>query len=67
MARDFDLGITGPPLAIAMDFIAIGLVDMVGGMLPGDRARRLPLVGASRARRRVGRDALAAARELGVA
>ena len=32
MARDFDLGIIGPPLAIAMDFIAIGLVDMVGGI-----------------------------------
>ena len=37
MARDFDLGITGPPLAIAMDFIAIGLVDMVGGHRAGDR------------------------------
>ena len=32
MARDFDLGISGPPLAIALDFIAIGLVDMVGGI-----------------------------------
>jgi ABC-type multidrug transport system fused ATPase/permease subunit len=32
MARDFDLGIVGPPLAIAMDFIATGLVDMVGGV-----------------------------------
>jgi ATP-binding cassette subfamily B protein len=32
MARDFDLGITGPPLAIAMDFIAGGLVEMVGGL-----------------------------------
>ena len=31
MARDFDLGITGPPLSIAMDFIASGLVEMVGG------------------------------------
>src|SRR5262249_6381401 len=29
MARDFDLGITGPPLAISMDFIASGLVEMV--------------------------------------
>jgi ABC-type multidrug transport system fused ATPase/permease subunit len=35
MARDFDLGIVGPPLAIAMDFIAVGLVDMVGGIAQG--------------------------------
>ncbi|MBV8136040.1 MAG: ABC transporter ATP-binding protein [Deltaproteobacteria bacterium] len=33
MARDFDLGISGPPLNIAMDFIASGLVEMVGGVL----------------------------------
>jgi ABC-type multidrug transport system fused ATPase/permease subunit len=33
MARDFDLGITGPPLSIAMDFIASGLVEMIGGLL----------------------------------
>jgi ABC-type multidrug transport system fused ATPase/permease subunit len=32
MARDFDLGITGPPLAIAMDFIASGLVELFGGI-----------------------------------
>jgi ABC-type multidrug transport system fused ATPase/permease subunit len=32
VARDFDLGITGPPLAIAIDFIAGGLVQMVGGL-----------------------------------
>jgi ABC-type multidrug transport system fused ATPase/permease subunit len=31
MARDFDLGITGPPLAIAMDFIASGLIELVAG------------------------------------
>jgi ATP-binding cassette, subfamily B, bacterial len=31
-ARDFDLGITGPPLSIAMDFIASGLVELVGGV-----------------------------------
>ena len=30
-ARDFDLGITGPPLWLSMDFIAGGLVEMVGG------------------------------------
>jgi len=32
MARDFDLGITGPPLAFAMDFIAVGLIQMLGGL-----------------------------------
>jgi ATP-binding cassette subfamily B protein len=30
-ARDFDLGMTGPPLAISMDFIANSLVEMIGG------------------------------------
>jgi len=32
MARDFDLGISGPPLSISMDFIASGLVEMAGGL-----------------------------------
>jgi ATP-binding cassette subfamily B protein len=32
VARDFDLGITGPPMFISMDFIAGGLVEMVGGL-----------------------------------
>ncbi|MBI4769688.1 MAG: ABC transporter ATP-binding protein, partial [Chloroflexi bacterium] len=32
LARDFDLGMTGPPLAIAMDFIATGLVFMLAGL-----------------------------------
>src|SRR4029077_2002645 len=32
MARDFDLGITGPPMFISMDFIASGLVMMVAGL-----------------------------------
>jgi len=31
VARDFDLGMTGPPLSISMDFIANGMVEMVGG------------------------------------
>jgi ABC-type multidrug transport system fused ATPase/permease subunit len=31
VARDFDLGMTGPPLSISMDFIASGLVEMIGG------------------------------------
>jgi ATP-binding cassette subfamily B protein len=32
VARDFDLGMTGPPLFISMDFIAGGLVEMIGGL-----------------------------------
>jgi ATP-binding cassette subfamily B protein len=32
VARDFDLGMTGPPLSISMDFIAAGLVEMIGGL-----------------------------------
>ncbi|HKT03250.1 MAG TPA: ABC transporter ATP-binding protein, partial [Rugosimonospora sp.] len=31
VARDFDLGIQGPPLAMSMDFIAGGLVELLGG------------------------------------
>jgi ATP-binding cassette subfamily B protein len=32
MARDFDLGISGPPLFVAMDFIASGLVQLFAGV-----------------------------------
>jgi len=32
VARDFDRGMTGPPLSASMDFIAGGLVDMVAGL-----------------------------------
>lgn len=32
VARDFDLGMTGPPLFISMDFIAGGLGEMIGGL-----------------------------------
>ena len=32
VARDFDLGMTGPPLSISMDFIANGMVEMIGGI-----------------------------------
>jgi ABC-type multidrug transport system fused ATPase/permease subunit len=32
VARDFDLGMTGPPLSISMDFIAGGMVEMIGGI-----------------------------------
>ena len=32
VARDFDLGMTGPPLLYSMDFIAGGLVGMISGL-----------------------------------
>jgi len=32
MARDFDLGHAGPPLSLSMDFIASGLVELLGGV-----------------------------------
>lgn len=32
MGRDFDLGITGPPLSVALGFISAGLVEMGGGI-----------------------------------
>jgi ABC-type multidrug transport system fused ATPase/permease subunit len=32
VARDFDLGMTGPPLSISLDFIAGGLVELIGGI-----------------------------------
>ena len=32
MARDYVLGISEPPPSISMDFIASGLVEMIGGL-----------------------------------
>jgi ABC-type multidrug transport system fused ATPase/permease subunit len=32
VARDFDLGMTGPPLSMSMDFIAGALVELLGGI-----------------------------------
>ena len=32
VARDFDRGMTAPPLSVSMDFIATGLVDMIAGL-----------------------------------
>ncbi len=32
MARDFDLGMTGPPLSISVDFIGAGLIELIGGL-----------------------------------
>ena len=46
MARDFDLGITGPPLATSMDFIASGLVESMemergGPLMPRSKSRAM--------------------------
>src|SRR5215813_15019532 len=32
VAREFDLGMMGPPLSISMDFIASAMAEMVGGI-----------------------------------
>lgn len=32
VARDFDLGIQGPPLSLSVEFIATGLLELVGGL-----------------------------------
>jgi ABC-type multidrug transport system fused ATPase/permease subunit len=32
VARDFDTGMTGPPINVSMDFIASGLAEMIGGL-----------------------------------
>ena len=32
VAREFDVGMTGPPLSISMDFIANGMAEMIGGL-----------------------------------
>jgi ATP-binding cassette subfamily B protein len=32
VARDFDLGMMGPPISISMDFIASGMAEMIGGI-----------------------------------
>ena len=46
VARDFDRGMTGPPLSISMDFIAAGLVCAgVLGVLLGRPSGLAPIVG----------------------
>ncbi|HZS94957.1 MAG TPA: ABC transporter ATP-binding protein [Chloroflexota bacterium] len=32
MARDFDIGVTGPPLSVSLAFIAGSLVELIGGL-----------------------------------
>ena len=63
VARDFDLGMTGPPLSISMDFIAGGLVEMIGGLASACVLFAYAWWAPLAARRRVARHALAAARE----
>ena len=57
VAREFDLGMTGPPLSISMDFIAGSLVEMVGSawrrprccrLSPGGRRSCSPAAGSRR-------------------
>ena len=67
VARDFDLGMTGPPLSISMDFIANGLVEMIGGIASAADPLALRMVGAAAAGRRLAGHPLAAARERGLA
>ncbi len=47
IARDFDLGISGPPLSISMDFIGSGLVELIAGLHRRAGARRVRMVGAA--------------------
>jgi ATP-binding cassette, subfamily B, bacterial len=35
LARDFDLGISGPPMAVNIGFVASGLVEIVAGLAAG--------------------------------
>ena len=63
VARDFDLGMTGPPLSISMDFIAGGHGRDRRRIRLRAGAVRVRLVGADRAGWRLAGDALAAARE----
>ena len=67
VARDFDLGMMGPPLSISMDFIAGGLVELDRRSLVRDRAVRVRVVGAAGSGRSMARDALAASGERRVA
>ena len=63
VARDFDLGMTGPPLSISMDFIANGMVEMIGGIASAVILSALRVVGSAPAGGRLAGHALAAARE----
>ena len=63
VARDFDLGMTGPPLSISMDFIAGGLVETVGGVASAIVLAAYAWWAALVLARRLDGDALAAPRE----
>ncbi len=66
VARDFDLGMTGPPLSISMDFIAVGLVELIGGLASAAVLAAYAWWAPIAAGRRVAGDALAPARERGL-
>src|SRR5258706_476874 len=52
VARDFDLGMTGPPLSYGLDFIAGSMVEMIGGLAGAPPHRdRLLVVGERRRKR----------------
>ena len=63
VARDFDLGMTGPPMHINLDFIADELARVGDRCRVGGAAVRLRVVGAAAAGGRLVRHALAPARE----
>ena len=67
LARDFDLGMNGPPLVVGMDFIASGLVLLRIGLPVRPGPRRLRVVGTAGPAARLGRHPLAAAGERGLA
>ncbi len=67
VARDFDLGMTGPPLSFSMDFIATGLVQMIAGVASAVILARYAWWAPMRARGRLAGDALASARECDLA
>jgi hypothetical protein len=58
VARDFDLGMTGPPLSISIDFIASGMVEMIGGVASALILARYCMVGRDPPRGRVAGDTL---------
>ncbi len=61
VARDFDRGMTGPPLSISMDFIAGGLIGMIAGFSSAMVLAAFAWWAPLRARRRLALDPLAAA------
>ena len=67
MARDFDMGYSGPPLVIAMDFISSGLVLLATGLASAIVLAAFAWWAPLAAAGRLGLDPLAAAGERGLA